>query len=103
MTKPIFPHEFHDIRGLDDLIELALDLRWSWNHAADDIWRPLAPQLWDLTRNPWIILQTIGPNRLKDLVARRKFSGPRGIINVKKCAKPGKRLPGFRRCRRRRR
>ena len=54
---------------MDELVELALDLRWSWDRSADEIWRPLAPELWDLTRNPWVILQTIAPGRLKDLAA----------------------------------
>ncbi len=61
MTKPIFPHEMRSFAGMDELVELALDLRWSWNHSADDLWRPLAPELWDLTRNPWVILQTVAP------------------------------------------
>ena len=39
MTKPIFPHEMPSFTGMDELIELALDLRWSWSHRADDIWR----------------------------------------------------------------
>ena len=67
MTKPIFPHEMQTVVGMDDLIDLALDLRWSWDHQADDIWRPLAPELWDLTRNPWVILQTIAPGKLREL------------------------------------
>jgi len=25
--------------GLEGLAELALDLRWSWNHAADKLWK----------------------------------------------------------------
>ncbi len=73
MTKPIFPHEMCSFAGMDELAELALDLRWSWNHGADDIWRPLAPELWDLTRNPWVILQTLAPDKLKDLAADAKF------------------------------
>ena len=73
MTKPIFPHEMCSFAGMDELAELALDLRWSWNHGADDVWRPLAPELWDLTRNPWVILQTLGPDKLKDLAADVKF------------------------------
>ncbi len=73
MTKPIFPHEMPSFTGMDELIELALDLRWSWSHRADDIWRPLAPELWDLTRNPWVILQTVAPGKLKDLAADTKF------------------------------
>jgi hypothetical protein len=28
-----------EVEGFDSLAELALDLRWSWNHAADELWR----------------------------------------------------------------
>jgi starch phosphorylase len=73
MTEPIFPHEMRSFAGMDELIELALDLRWSWNHGGDDLWRPLAPELWDLTRNPWVILQTMAPGKLKHLAADAKF------------------------------
>jgi starch phosphorylase len=41
-----------DIEGFDSLAELALDMRWSWNHAADEIWRQLDPVLWELTHHP---------------------------------------------------
>ena len=34
-----------EVEGFDSLAELALDLRWSWNHAADDVWRQLDPAL----------------------------------------------------------
>jgi len=40
------------------LRDLALDLRWSWNHAADELWNRL-DNLWTLTRNAWVILQTV--------------------------------------------
>ena len=70
---PIFSNEMRSFAGMDELVELALDLRWSWNHDADDVWRPLAPELWDLTRNPWVILQTVAPDKLKDLAADVKF------------------------------
>jgi len=73
MTEPIFAYDPRGFAGMDELIELALDLRWSWDHSADEIWRPLAPELWDLTRNPWVILQTIAPSKLKDLTADVKF------------------------------
>ncbi|MDE3198859.1 MAG: DUF3417 domain-containing protein, partial [Acidobacteriota bacterium] len=39
------------------LTELALDLRWSWNHAADALWKSLDPSLLDQTHNPWVVLQ----------------------------------------------
>ena len=73
MTEPIFAYEPRDLAGMDELIELALDLRWSWDHSADEIWRPLAPKLWDLTRNPWVILQTIAPGKLKELCGKASF------------------------------
>lgn len=28
-----------DIEGFQSLAELALDVRWSWNHGADHIWQ----------------------------------------------------------------
>jgi starch phosphorylase len=33
------------------LTELALDLRWTWNHPTDDVWRELDPELWEATQN----------------------------------------------------
>jgi glycogen phosphorylase len=69
MTEPIFAYEPRELEGFQDLVELALDLRWSWDHAADDVWRSLDPDLWDLTRNPWVILQTIAPEKLEQLNA----------------------------------
>jgi glycogen phosphorylase len=59
--------------GLEELIDLALDLRWSWNHAADDLWRKIAPELWDRTGNPWLILQTVATSRLQNLAADASF------------------------------
>lgn len=55
------------------LVELALDLRWSWNHAADEIWRQLDPDLWERTRNPWVVLQTISSGQLKRMTSNPKF------------------------------
>ena len=55
------PKEFllpTDVEGFESLAELALDLRWTWNHATDQVWRKLDPVLWELTQNPWSILQT---------------------------------------------
>jgi starch phosphorylase len=63
-----------DSVGVDSLVELALDLRWSWNHAADEIWRHLDAALWDSTHNPWLILQTVSRDRLKGLLADEIFS-----------------------------
>lgn len=55
--------------GFDSLAELALDMRWSWNHAADDIWRQLDPELWEITQNPWVVLQTVSRNKIDRMLA----------------------------------
>lgn len=62
-----------DIKGADSLVELARDLRWSWNHAADELWRKLDPALWESTRNPWVILQTVSRSRVQSALADRLF------------------------------
>ena len=48
-----------DIEGFNALAELALDMRSSWNHATDQIWRQLDPVLWELTHNPWVVLRAV--------------------------------------------
>ena len=50
------------------LSELALDLRWSWDHSADEIWRQLDPNLWDITHNPWAVLQTISRDHFQSVI-----------------------------------
>lgn len=65
-----------EVNGFDSLADLALDMRWSWNHAADEVWKQLDPELWKLTHNPWVVLQTVSRDRLQkalgDPVFRRK-------------------------------
>jgi starch phosphorylase len=61
------------VDGFDALAELALDVRWSWNHAADALWRQLDSELWDLTHNPWVVLQTVSRERLQRASADAKF------------------------------
>ena len=62
-----------EVEGFDSLAELALDMRWSWNHAADEVWVELDPELWDLTHNPWVILQTVSRDRLQQALADPVF------------------------------
>lgn len=62
-----------EIDGFDSLAELALDLRWSWNHATDEVWRTLDPVLWELTQNPWVILQTVSRDRLERMLSDSAF------------------------------
>jgi starch phosphorylase len=71
--KPISSLLPADVEGFDSLVELALDLRWSWNHAADEVWRELDPALWEFTQNPWVVLQTISRDKLQRLSADPAF------------------------------
>ncbi|NTW57710.1 MAG: glycosyltransferase family 1 protein [Nitrospirae bacterium] len=74
--SPIYTFFPTEVEGFDSLGELALNMRWSWNHAADEVWVQLDPELWDRTHNPWVVLQTISRDRLQqaldDPVFRRK-------------------------------
>jgi glycogen phosphorylase len=62
-----------DIKGFDTLSELALDMRWTWNHATDQVWRQLDPALWGLTQNPWVVLQTVSREKLQGILADPAF------------------------------
>lgn len=58
---------------LTSLSDLALDLRWSWNHAADDIWSEIDPDLWNLTQNAWLVLQTVSRAKLDATLENQRF------------------------------
>ncbi len=62
-----------EIEGFDSLAELALDMRWSWNHATDEVWRQLDPELWELTHNPWVVLQTVSRDQIERVLADPAF------------------------------
>jgi starch phosphorylase len=55
-------------------------MRWSWNHAADDLWSQLDPELWELTRNPWVMLQTVSREKLKVLTSDAQFASYARIV-----------------------
>src|SRR6516164_7849872 len=59
--------------GIDALTQLALDLRWSWNHSTDELWAQLDPELWELTHNPWVVLQTVSRRTLKGWLTRPEY------------------------------
>ncbi|MDE2483956.1 MAG: alpha-glucan family phosphorylase [candidate division NC10 bacterium] len=72
-SHPIYSLLPMEVEGFDSLAELALDMRWSWNHAADEVWRQLDPALWDLTHNPWVVLQTVSRDQLERVLADPVF------------------------------
>ncbi len=43
VSHPIYNFLPTEVEGFDSLAELALDMRWSWNHATDEVWRQLDP------------------------------------------------------------
>ena len=65
VSHPIYNLLPTEIEGFDSLAELALNLRWSWNHASDEVWRQLDPELWEITHNPWVVLQTVSRERIE--------------------------------------
>jgi starch phosphorylase len=73
VSTPIYSYLPKDIEGFDSLAELALDLHWSWNHATDGVWRQLDPALWELTQNPWVVLQTVSRDKLQHVLADPGF------------------------------
>lgn len=73
IRNKINTYERFPLKGLDSLQALALDLIWSWNHKADRVWQQLDPVLWNLTRNPWVVLQTVSRERLEMTLADPNF------------------------------
>src|SRR5579885_1305772 len=73
VSNPAYTFLPTEVEGFDSLAELALDMRWSWNHAADEVWRQLDPALWELTHNPWVILQTVSRDNLERILANPGF------------------------------
>jgi starch phosphorylase len=71
--SPVYAFFPTEVEGFDSLAELALDMRWSWNHSADEVWRRLDPVLWELTYNPWVVLQTLSRDRLVGVLADPVF------------------------------
>jgi len=74
-SHPIYSLLPTEIEGFDSLAELALNMRWSWNHATDEVWRQLDPDLWDITHNPWVVLQTVSRDRIERMLADPVFHG----------------------------
>ena len=51
-----------------------MDLRWSWNHSTDELWRRLDPTLWEKTHHPSVVLQTVERAKLNSALADPEFS-----------------------------
>jgi len=73
VSSPIYTFFPTEVEGFDSLAELALDMRWYWNHSADEVWKQLDPSLWELTYNPWVVLQTVSRDRLQKALEDSAF------------------------------
>jgi len=58
---------------LSGLTSLALDLRWSWHHGSDHLWRALDEDAWEATRNAWLVLNSVSSEHLKALSEDSEF------------------------------
>ena len=73
MSNPTYSRRPSEARAEDALSELALDVRWSWNHSTDKLWQKLDAELWELTHNPWVILQTVSQAKLDSVSSDPEF------------------------------
>ena len=73
VSHPIYNLLPTEIEGFDSLAELALDMRWSWDHGTDEVWRQLDPDLWEITHNPWVVLQTVSRDQIERVLADPVF------------------------------
>ena len=82
-----------EVEGFDSLAELALDVHWSWNHATDGLWRTLDPVLWDLTQNPWVVLQTVSRDQIERVLADPVFR--KNVDGVVEASRQAARAPAW--------
>jgi starch phosphorylase len=58
---------------LTGMATLAFDLRWSWHHSTDNLWARADPEVWDATRNPLLVLESLSDERLDELAADAEY------------------------------
>ncbi len=61
--------------ALAPLVEVALNLGWTWTHTTDRLWHALDPEVWRLTQNPWLVLHTVSQERLEELSKSLRYTG----------------------------
>jgi len=67
------PSPANSSKHMEALTELSMNLRWSWNHASDALWRRLDSKLWALTHHPSEVLQTVARDKLAAALADPDF------------------------------
>ena len=69
MARPFLSRDVP--KELEDLVNLAFDLRVTWSHLGDMLWRTINPDIWDATQNPCVILQNTPRERFEKLAKDR--------------------------------
>jgi starch phosphorylase len=59
--------------SLETVADLATDLRWTWSHESDALWRAMDSEVWEQTENPYVVLQYLSEERLQELSADPVF------------------------------
>lgn len=62
------------LEQLGMLETLARDLRWADDPRAENLWSKLDSRLWELTENPWFVLQSTPANRVRGLLDDKAFA-----------------------------
>ena len=80
VSHPIYNLLPTEIEGFNSLAELSLDMRWSWNHATDDVWQRLDPRGRGvgLFARPFV-QGGVRQSRFLRRVRRRRWRGPARI------------------------
>ncbi len=73
MSEIIPAAPWPNVEGMDDLLEIALNLHSCWNHEADEMWKSLDAELWEWSQNPWVILLTVSRDKIAALLASPSF------------------------------
>ncbi|WP_321494766.1 alpha-glucan family phosphorylase [uncultured Desulfobacter sp.] len=85
VSHPIYNLLATDIEGFEFLAELALDMQWSWDHSTDEVWRQLDPELWEITHNPWVVLETVSRSRIEDMLTDSVYrKNVDDLVNIKR-------------------
>ena len=58
---------------VNTIMDLATDLRWTWSHAGDALWKAIDPEAWEQTENPFAVMQNLSPQRLQELNENPQF------------------------------
>jgi starch phosphorylase len=56
-----------------EFLEFARDLRWTWSHEGDALWRHIDSEAWELTHNPHRVIQNLDTDRVLTLFEDAHF------------------------------